>query len=244
MLAVAMTSDLTLLMTRPMAASEAFVEMLQQAGVDLKVVMSPVLEIVSRDVTLPSDLAGVVFTSKNGVAAVAGQDLPCWCVGDSTAAAAKEAGWQAVSAGGDAEALYQRILADAPRGPLLHVRGEHARGNLAERLSAVGIETRDVVAYAQEARALTDEAKRLLMRENPVVLPLFSPRSAQHVVSQGPYTAPLQVVAISDAVAEEAAGLRAQGMEIARTPDAVSMVAAIKHFADAACRIESGTGRA
>lgn len=231
MLAAPMKREIPLiLLTRPAAAAEAFAK--QLAGMGADVVISPVQAIEQVPFDEPREYAGAIFTSRNGVAVVAGRDLQCWCVGDATQKDAENRGWQARSADGDAEALFRRILADRPKGPLIHFRGAFARGNLAERLTAEGIETREIVVYQQVSNALSEDAKAALNRENPVILPLFSPRSAAQVVQQGPFTAPLIVVAMSDAVASEAAALDPARLIVADLPDAASMVAAIKQVAN------------
>lgn len=230
MLAVPMTRENPIvLLTRPLAASERFAKDLQ--GLDVRVVISPVQSIEAMDFDVPHALKGAIFTSRNGVRAVEGKPIPCWCVGDVTMQAAIKKGWQACSASGDAEALFRRILADRPEGPLVHFRGAYARGNLATRLQAEGIDVQEVVAYRQVSEMLNHDAKSALNRENPIILPLFSPRSAAQVVQQGPFPAPICVVAMSDAVAGEATALSPSQLVIADAPNAASMVAAIKQMA-------------
>ncbi|WP_299349230.1 uroporphyrinogen-III synthase [uncultured Shimia sp.] len=220
-----------ILLTRPTAAATAFAKKLE--GIAAEIVISPVQLIESVPFESPESFTGAIFTSRNGVEMIEGREAPCWCVGDATMEAAKAKGWQAKSAAGDVEALLRRILADNPKAPLVHFRGAFARGDLAERLSREGIETAEIVVYQQVSQALTDQARLALHRENPVILPLFSPRSAAQVVQQGPFEAPLTVVAISEAVAAEAAALGPVQMVVADAPDAVSMVAAIKQVANA-----------
>ncbi|SHJ87408.1 uroporphyrinogen-III synthase [Shimia gijangensis] len=240
MLAVIMKpQDPIILLTRPLEAAEKFTHQLKAAGVQAEILVSPVQGIEPVKFEEPINLAGAIFTSRNGVDAVMGRDAPCWCVGEATAKAARAKGWQAVSADGDAEAVFRRIAADHPKGPLIHFRGAYARGNLAERLWDDGIETREMVVYQQVSLPMSDAAKAVLMRENPVILPLFSPRSAAQLVQQGPFAAPLWVVAMSEAVAANAAALSPTKLEISVTPDAKGMVAAIKQVAKAAYGIES-----
>ncbi len=240
MLAVAMSdAQVPILLTRPQEASERFEARLRAEGIEGPVVISAILRIDPCAVACPEPMAGAIFTSKNGVAAVEGRDLPAWCVGEATADAARAKGWQARAAGGDAESLLRRIMADAPEGPLVHFRGAHARGDVAARLDQAGIKTTDIVVYRQEAVPLTAEAEALLAREKAVILPLFSPRSAAQVAKAGPFRAPLYIVAISEAVAEEARPLGAKRLIVTPEPHADFMVAGIKQFADAACRIES-----
>ncbi len=240
MLAVMMKPrDPIILLTRPKKAADVFVHQIKVAGVKADVLVSSVQGINKAEFEEPSDLAGAIFTSRNGVEAVMGRDVPCWCVGSSTAAAARAKGWQAVSADGDAEAVFKRITADRPSGPLVHFRGTFARGNLAERLNEDGITTQEVVVYNQVSLSLSETAREILARENPVIVPLFSPRSAAQLVQQGPFAAPLWIIAMSEAVAGEAVGLSPAVMEISASPDASGMVAAIKQMEKTAYGIES-----
>jgi uroporphyrinogen-III synthase len=240
MLAVPMSdAQVPILLTRPREASDRFVARLRAEGIGLPVLISPVLRIEPCEADMPADMAGAIFTSKNGVAAVPGRNLPAWCVGWATADAAEVKGWRAIAAEGEAQSLLRRILADAPEGKLVHFRGEHMRVDVAARLRESGFEAVDIVAYRQEAEPLCEEARALLERENPVILPLFSPRSAAQVAKAGPFRAPLLIVAISDAVAQEVACLSPKHVIVTPEPDAEFMVAGIKQFADAACRIET-----
>lgn len=241
MLAVAMNDpEVSILLTRPLEASRDLQARLQGDGITAPIVISPVLRIAPCDAEIPDAMRGAIFTSKNGVAAVPGRELPAWCVGTATAEAAKAKGWQAIAAEGEAESLLRRIMADAPEGPLVHFRGEHMRVDVAARLREMGIAAEDRVAYRQEAEPLSAEALELLGREKPVILPLFSPRSAAQVVEAGPFRAPLWIVAISEAVTREAAPLAAKALVVTEVPDGEMMIAAIKQFALAACRIETG----
>ncbi|WP_171006885.1 uroporphyrinogen-III synthase [Shimia litoralis] len=229
--------DPTILLTRPLGASLAFRDSLRDAGILSPVEISPVLSITSMLSEPPTKMSGAIFTSKNGVQFAEPQDLPCWCVGDSTAQVASQRGWQAVSASGDAEALIKRILADAPAGPLVHFRGEHARGDIAARLTAQGVPTQETEVYRQSPLPLTQNAIEILNGNIPVVLPLFSPRSARLIAKLGPFLAPVHAVAISADTAQGVDALSLKTCDIAGAPDAKSMIATIRQTLDAACRI-------
>src|SRR5262249_16960111 len=115
------------LITRPEEDAATLADALRQRGV--AVTIEPLLSIR----TLPgaeTDVAGVqalLFTSSNGVRAFAElsprRDLPCFAVGDATAAAARGAGFDRVeSAGGDVRDLT-RLVAEKLQpagGPLFH----------------------------------------------------------------------------------------------------------------------------
>lgn len=234
----------TLLLTRPMASSQRFAAQLRDRLGDVSVVISPLMRI--EPVGPAPDLEGagtLIFTSQNALAAMpGGQGRPCYVVGDATAAAARAAGFDPIAVEPDAEKLFQRIMADRPAGPLLHLRGRHARGHLAERLGAAGIATGEKVVYEQREASLSAEAETLLSGNEAVIVPLFSPRSAKIFVSQHAGDAPLFIAAMSDAVADALGALPVQQVARAAAPDAAAMIDTIEGLLDAARSLEASGG--
>lgn len=225
-----------ILLTRPEASSHRMAKLLSVAfGDRLDICISPLMEIV-LDPRLPSldGIRTLIFTSANGVAAYAAangpKSLPCYTVGDATARAAAAAGLRATSAGGDADALVERIKQDKPPAPMLHVRGAHARGDIPERLGECGFPVAQAIVYHQNALNLTEEAKSLLDGDRPVILPLFSPRSAA-LMGSAPVSARVYAVAMSDATA---ASLRfdVEQMHVAGHPDFESMAKVVADLLD------------
>ncbi|WP_416914287.1 uroporphyrinogen-III synthase [Seohaeicola sp.] len=225
-----------ILLTRPEASSHRMAKLLSVAfGDRLDVCISPLMEIV-LDPRLPSldGIRTLIFTSANGVATYVAangpKSLPCYTVGDATARAAMAAGLQATSAGGDADALVARIKQDKPAAPMLHVRGAHARGDIPERLGAVGVPVAQAIVYHQNALTLTEEAKALLDGDRPVILPLFSPRSAA-LMGSAPVSAKVYAVAISEATAN-ALRFDVEQMHVASHPDFESMAKVVADLLD------------
>lgn len=220
-----------LLLTRPAAASartRAAVELARPGAV---VVESPVMEIARVPFVMEERPGGLILTSENGAEVAAGLGLPegtvAWCVGERTAEVARAAGLRDISADGDAEALLRMILSEPEAGPLLHLRGEHARGDIVPRLRAAGRAARAVVVYRQVELALTAEARDALGGSGPVVVPLYSPRSAVILARQRPFVAPLRVVAMSGAVARAATELGPESVVQIDNPDGRAMLSAI-----------------
>ncbi|MDX1819441.1 MAG: uroporphyrinogen-III synthase [Paracoccaceae bacterium] len=220
-----------ILLTRPEASSRRMAALLAaRFGERVGFCISPVMEIVP-DPRLPAldGIRTLIFTSANGVAAYVSalgpKTLPCYTVGDATARAAQEAGLKAISAGGDAEALIKRIIHDGALGPMLHLRGAHARGDIAERLSAQGCPASQAIVYSQSACPLTEEALALLQGQGPVILPLFSPRSAA-LMGDGPVEAPVYVVAMSQNVVD-ALRFEVEHCVVAAHPDFEAVTEAI-----------------
>jgi len=206
----------------------------EELGAGPQIIQSPLLKIellpIEQDV---SKYQALIFTSENGVRAYVKSrghaGLPAFCVGERTAKAATEAGLKALSANGTADELVALVQGAALDGPLLHIRGEHTRGNIAERIDA---QVDEAVAYQQVPVNLTGEAQSLLDGDKAVILPLFSPRTAQlffKLVTNS--NAQLRVVAISEAVKEAIVGSNPpenMNILVADTPDAVAMLRAIK----------------
>ncbi len=185
-------------------------------------------------------MRGAIFTSANGVLPAPRPGMPAWCVGDETSRAARAAGWSGLSAGKDAEALVARILADCPNGPLCHFRGVHSRGRVAQRLTDAGIATTERIVYDQRPEVLTERARQVLEQPGAVILPLFSPNSANFFVHQAGSGASWFVAAMSPAIANELEGCRMKCLVVADAPNAQSMLDQVFFLADAACRIEGG----
>lgn len=224
------------LLTRPLAQSARFADGLRERfGEGMRVVISPIMRLRFLEPDWPEgEFRVLILTSETGVEAAlrlreAGRPLPeaALCVGDHTAAVARAAGFAAESAQGDAEALIAKVLAAEETGPFLHLRGREARGDIAPRLAAKGRKAEAVVVYEQVAEPLTDEAVLLLGGGGPVIVPVFSPRSAVLLAEQGPFAARLWVVAISRAAAEAAARLGAERIVTADRPDGAAMLDAI-----------------
>ena len=220
-----------LLLTRPFAGATRTRADIAPLCPDASVVISPAMEIVPVPATVDTVPAGLILTSENGAEA-AGRlglppGLPAWCVGTRTAEVARAAGFAAINADGDAEVLLRAILSAPDAGPLLHLRGDHARGDIVPRLRAAGRAARDIVVYRQEDRPLSAEAKAVLAGPVRVVLPLYSPRTATIIADQGPFSAPLHVIAISPAVARAAECLGPDQISQIDNPDGQSMLSAI-----------------
>jgi uroporphyrinogen-III synthase len=225
-------SAIPVLLTRPMAQSQNFAAALQaRFGDRLRPILTPLMAPVFLTPVLPTGpFAGVIFTSATGVEAAKRLDLPrrAWCVGAETAARARAAGFEALSADGDAEALVAAILANPPPGRLLHLRGEEVRGDVTELLNSAGLETFSAVVYRQDPHPLTAEARAVLAAAGPVIVPLFSPRTGTLFRQALPWDlrADLRLATMSQAVADAVAGLPGTVI-IARRPDADAMLDAV-----------------
>lgn len=226
-----------LLLTRPRPAAELLARHFSPVA---DVLISPLLAIVpngQKPVLRPDDR--LVVTSQNTLSFLG--DLPTGrasAVGPETARALTALGWE-VAAFATADDLVAALITEKPRARVVHLRGEHGRGNITERLKLAGIETELQILYHQQACDLTTAARDWLGGERPVVLPLFSSRTARQFCQQGPFAAPLFPVAISQAVAADIASGLGLGCAVATTPDGEAMKEAIQRQIDAVTLLES-----
>lgn len=246
-------SDTTpiLLLTRPSPASERFWADLPGDLKDrLRCVISPLIEI-SYAPELPDlgEYDGLVATSAQAIAAlVAGaaplpRDMPCYAVGAATAQAARDAGLRAISADGDADALVSQVADLAAGQRVLHLHGTHTRGDVTARLRARGVRAEAAVAYDQRACPLGAEAKQALFGSTPVLVALFSPRTAALFAADYTGTAPLYVACMSAAVAQETMALSPRRVETAPRPTALDMVKVVRSLATDARMVEGDDGQ-
>ncbi|SLN33125.1 uroporphyrinogen-III synthase [Pseudooctadecabacter jejudonensis] len=215
------------LVTRPRAASEAFVEGLRQHAGAFEPVIAPVFEIgeVARSVPCFDE---AIFTSKAGVAfAPEGEGRIAWCVGDATAQAARAAGYEARSAAGDADTLIDLILTEQTGGRLVHLRGEISRGDVSQRLTAAGVTCAEVVNYRKIACPPPAELGGLLRAHRNIIFPAFSAETVSLFLDWPLEPKGMHIVAISAAVAQAAEQMSPQNITVADRPDLASMTQAV-----------------
>lgn len=181
---------MSILITRPMEDALLLADTL--AGEGFAVLIDPVLEIhYERDPVIETgNLQAVLVSSANGVRALsrlacfdAVRALACFTVGDSSARAAREAGFAHVeAASGDVSALVDLVAGrlDPLGGALFHGSGSVVAGDLKGMLEGRGFALHQVVLYhAQVAQAFS--AKTIAGFEQGMITAvlLYSPRSAK-----------------------------------------------------------------
>lgn len=234
------------LITRPDPDATALAEEIRLRWPALRVLVSPQQEIVFTPLPTPERGEELIFTSRNGVRAWIRSGLTgptrAYCVGDATAEAAQAAGFSAISAGGTAEDLGKLIREEAPTARLVHLRGAVHRGDLAERLSAEGLAVRAVTAYRQQEKPLSAEALGVMNGGDPVLVPLYSPRSARLFATAWNGSAPLMIAAISPVIAGIVAPLRPRVLELAAQPNGGTMLVALAGLVSRSHQLEAGRG--
>lgn len=220
-----------LILTRPIARSKEFAAALSpRLLARIRLHYAPLLEIVPL---LPApDLSlyrGVIFSSAAGAACVkSSKALPAFCVGERTGREALDSGFEAQVSGSNADELVETIIRQRPDAPLVHLHGQHTRGDIAKRVSSAGIETVSLAVYKQNAMTFSTETLRLLAGSTPKIVPLFSPRTAQLFIEQveQPPTN-LQIVALSAAVADLIPSKWDARLHVADAPNAAAVDAVL-----------------
>lgn len=226
----------TLLLTRPEPQSARFAAEFRAAfAPDWPVVISPLMQTVwLGDLPDLSGIGHVIFSSETAVKAWCRQrarrDLVAWCVGPRTGQAARQAGFAVREGPGDARGLAWLIGAEQPGARMIWPHGQHIAEDIADLLKPAAIEPLSCVVYDQRPTPPTPEAAALLAGAVPVLLPLFSARSAQFFARQ-PIACPLFVALLSPAIAAPAS---AHQVLAAARPDSPSMLDALRRLAQLA----------
>ncbi|MBD3665194.1 uroporphyrinogen-III synthase [Sulfitobacter aestuariivivens] len=224
---------LTLLMTRPRPSADRFVARLHSdvmQGVD--VIHAPLIKIVSlgTEAQIQAD-QGAIFTSSHGVRlGPDGAGRPAFCVGTGTAKRADEKGWDVRLAAQNADGLVDRLSESRPTLSLVHLAGRHRRGDIAERLSAIGTDVDVITLYDQEMLPLSADAVSALKGRSPVIVPLFSPRTAAHFNNQIDSAKAARVLAMSKAIADMLNAATYGTVDIAMAPTADEMVKGVENL--------------
>jgi uroporphyrinogen-III synthase len=206
-------------------------------------VIAPLLE-VTFDIGTPlelSDAQAILITSANGVRALASatdrRDLPIFAVGDASAAAARQYGFERTeSADGNVQTLAELVVARlSPRdGQLVHVAGTVTAGDLSGKLALSGFGVRRAVLYrAEPVPDLPDVIGERLRSSTLEAAIFFSPRTAAHfcelITSGGlvEHCGRIVAIALSNAVAEKLEKLAFSDILTAETPDQDSLFRAL-----------------
>ncbi|MGB0902607.1 uroporphyrinogen-III synthase [Halocynthiibacter sp.] len=210
------------LLTRAKTQSERFANGFCADNAEF--IIAPLMQIERINADFPPHDGDFVLTSENAVMTLPdiyhGTGRRAYCVGKRTALAAGTVGFDAVSADGNAHDLHDLIVKTHKNKNLLHLSGEHLANDTLTDIPGL----QRIVTYKQTALPADPKVQKLLSGEAPVIVPLFSPRSARLFFSAYPeITAPIHVVAISAATAETVANRAATKIGIAARPDADNM---------------------
>lgn len=203
-------------------------------AIGFEVVVEPVFAIAPVEAEVPP-FDALAFTSANGVRRFAllspRRDVPVFCVGDRTAEVARAMGFaEAVSAGGDVNALADLAIRRLPAGAmLLHAGNEESRGDLAGRVQAAGRNAEFLAVFRAIPAASPGPrlAQHLTGAARFDAVLVHSPRAGEILAQQAAGSgARLPVVAISGAAAAPLLA-HASAVEIAATPDEPALISAL-----------------
>ena len=105
---------------------------------------------------------------------------------------------------------------------MVHIRGKHTVGNLCGALKRSQFSCLEIVGYNQEPLKIKKQNLQKIYSGRPVILPIFSSRSAKLLQSNLDLTG-FNVIAISEAVAKIVTGVELGGLVISKKPDLNSM---------------------
>lgn len=239
------------LVTRPEEDAATIAAALRTRGIEP--ILAPMLRIELEPdgaLRLTGALAGVqaiLLTSANGVRAFAAVsnrfEIPAYCVGEASAAAARIAGFRVVaSADGDAADLAALVASRlAPgNGALLHAAGHDTAGNLAGMLGAKGFTLRRVVLYrAVAVDTLAPDVAAALQRDEIGLGLFFSPRTAETFVrlaraaGLAEHCDKMTAVCLSRNVASALNGAPWRAIATAHTPNLSALLAALDEIVPA-----------
>jgi uroporphyrinogen-III synthase len=190
-----------LLILRPQPGADATAARARALG--LEPVVAPLFTIrpLPWEPPDPAGFDAVLLTSANAVREAGPAlshftGLPCWAVGEATAAAAGEAGFADVRTGSDDGTALVQAAAESGISRVLHLRG---REHVALAWPSLEVESRAVYA-AEAATALPEPAHRL---RTPVAL-IHSPRAGARFAALAGEKEGITIAAISPAAAAAA----------------------------------------
>ncbi len=196
-------------------------------------VVLPCLNAEPLAAALPETPAAIVLTSGQAVGALPARyhDIPCFCVGDATAAKMRQAGFRTVrSAAGDAGDLF-RLLRDQPiSGTYLLATGEGHGLELARQLRGCGIKVARRKVYRTQPVKTLPAAIRSALEAGEIGQALFySVETVQAFIRlRPPGTANLEALALSPAIAQACQGLPWRKIRVALAPNEAELLALLK----------------
>jgi len=236
----------TVLLTRPQAASEPLAHALQECGYEG--VIEPLLTIIPAPTPMPeiANIQALMITSANAIESLAQGgfdaaqlfDLPCYCVGERTAAKASQYGFRHVEfSTGDGVDLAQkmeRALSDKSR-PILHIAGQNVDVRGRNELERLGFTVATWEVYmAMPARELSGHTLRLLQERKIDAVLFFSARTAEtfaklmrHHMLQT-CCERLIAIGLSEAVTQPLTQLPWRSLVAAPGPSEEAMIASLK----------------
>ena len=218
--------NVILLLTRPLGGNERFCLKIKHLLYSCEILDNP----IQRIDFLPSlskinKNSVLIFTSANGLRAAKKHNLinkKCFVVGANTKKIAVSFGYDVLGFSKDQENLLKLIKSKKPTESMVHIRGKHTVGNLCDALKRNQFSCLDIIGYNQEPLKIKKQNLQKIYSGRPVILPIFSSRSAELLQSNLDLTG-FNVIAISEAVAKIVTGVELGELVISKKPDLNSM---------------------
>jgi uroporphyrinogen-III synthase len=222
---------LKVLVTRPEPGAAVAAAQLRRLG--FEPVLFPCLTVEPIAARLPEQPGAILLTSGQAIPMLPAKfrSVPCFCVGDATAARLRESGFDAVeSARGDADDLFALVTARRLAGTHLLAVGERHGLDLAARLRASGIRViRRKLYRTRPVRVVPAAVRRALLAGEIGGALFYSAETARAFIGlQPPGTAQITALALSPAVAAACQGLPWRKIHVALAPDEAHLLALLR----------------
>ena len=218
--------NVILLLTRPLDGNERFCLKIKHLLYSCEILDNPIQRIdFLPSLSKVNKNSVLIFTSANGLRAAKKNNLSnkkCFVVGANTKKIAVSFGYDVLGFSKDQENLLKLIKSKKPTESMVHIRGKHTVGNLCDALKRNQFSCLDIIGYNQEPLKIKKQNLQKIHSGRPVILPIFSSRSAELLQSNLDLTG-FNVIAISEAVAKIVTGVELGELVISKKPDLNSM---------------------
>ena len=218
--------NVILLLTRPLGGNERFCLKIKHLLYSCEILDNPIQKIdFLPSLSKVNKNSVLIFTSANGLRAAKKHNLinkKCFVVGANTKKIAVSFGYDVLGFSKDQENLLKLIKSKKPTESMVHIRGKHTVGNLCDALKRSQLKCLDIIGYNQEPLKIKKQNLQKIHSGRPVILPIFSSRSAELLQSNLDLTG-FNVIAISEAVAKIVTGVELGELVISKKPDLNSM---------------------
>ena len=218
--------NVILLLTRPLGGNERFCLKIKHLLYSCEILDNPIQKIdFLPSLSKVNKNSVLIFTSANGLRAAKKHNLinkKCFVVGANTKKIAVSFGYDVLGFSKDQENLLKLIKSKKPTESMVHIRGKHTVGNLCDALKRNQFSCLDIIGYNQEPLKIKKQNLQKIHSGRPVILPIFSSRSAELLQSNLDLTG-FNVIAISEAVAKIVTGVELGELVISKKPDLNSM---------------------
>ena len=218
--------NVILLLTRPLGGNERFCLKIKHLLYSCEILDNPIQKIdFLPSLSKVNKNSVLIFTSANGLRAAKKHNLinkKCFVVGANTKKIAVSFGYDVLGFSKDQENLLKLVKSKKPTESMVHIRGKHTVGNLCDALKRNQFSCLDIIGYNQEPLKIKKQNLQKIHSGRPVILPIFSSRSAELLQSNLDLTG-FNVIAISEAVAKIVTGVELGELVISKKPDLNSM---------------------